>query len=199
MLLEQLIVFYGLWNVLCGQYGMKLTIVAEHRAFLHNFLNYRHVVCISGVERFRFIFHFQHIGVTHPLVIDVHLLIVLCDVIHRLCIRVCLSQCHLFADVLLLECVFSIKVETKNVLVRNTTGKRVFVEHVAKYNLCSHLATSILWEYRCACKSEKNGAREGILYCQEHATTAVLARTCNTSMALIHNKHDALLVNLVNS
>ena len=46
VLLEEMIVLDSLRYVLCGQYGMELTITAKHWSFFHNLLHHRPMVLI---------------------------------------------------------------------------------------------------------------------------------------------------------
>ena len=55
----------------------------------------------------------------------------------------------------------------------------------------------ILGEDRGAGEAEEKGTWESILDSEQHSATAVLARTRYTSVALINNEYDTLLIDLV--
>ena len=187
-----MVVLDGLGDVLGGQYGMELSVAAEHGTFLHNLLHHRPVVCIRLVETLCLVLHLQHVGLLHPLVVEFHLLLVLLDLVEALCRHG--MQSHCLPYVLLREGVLAIEVEAQHVAVGDAAGKGVFVQHVAEDHLGGHLAVCVLGEDGCAREAEEHGTGEGVLDGEEHAAAAFLAAARHAAVAFVHDEHHPLVV-----
>ena len=182
ILLEELVVGNGLGDVLRGQHGMELAVLAQLPTTLHDVVGHHQVVLVTLVDVLGQIGLYaphrpailrvalRHLELVDKAVVYLGQFFILVDelqiFLHCLFrdnyfrialfeLQVDLMESHQFAQLVIIVGVHHVGVKAQHIAVGDATGNRVFVQHVAKECLGGNLVLGILFKHRCTCESEE--------------------------------------------
>ena len=211
---EQPVVGDGFRNVLGGEHGVELAVLAQFLAALHDVVCHGYVVLVALVDVSRQIslnaLHrlavlgvgLLHLELVDEAVVDFPELLVLADELQiffrsfgscgiegilLLQPEVYLMERHQLAQFVIVVGLHHVGVEAEHIAVGYSAGDGVFMEHVAEEGLRGDFMLGIFLKHRCACKAEEQSPREGVLDAEEHVAE-------HAAVALVDDEYEALLI-----
>ena len=201
LLLEYPIISDCLRNILCGQNGVEFTVLAQFipsacdvgsNSLMMNRLLinvFRQIMFYSMYSFISFLISVRHLHLIHEPVVNSHFLLVIFNLLDAIYLQ--LGECHFFAKLIVIVGSHHIRIESQYVVIRDSVGNGVFMNHVAEYGFGHDFMLGIFFEYRCAREAEKQGSFERILDTYQHIAE-------HTTMTFVYDEYQSFAVYQIN-
>ena len=102
-----------------------------------------------------------------------------------------MGECHFFAKLIVFVGSHHIRIESQYVVIRDSVGDGVFMNHVAEYGFGHDFMLGVFFEDWCSRETEKQGSFEGILDTYQHIAE-------HATMTFVYDKYQSFTIYQIN-
>ena len=201
LLLEYPIISYCLRYILRSQNGVEFTVLAQFipsvcdvgsDSLMMNRLLIqvlRQIMFYSMYSFISFLISVLHFQFIHESVVNSHFLLIIFNLLYAVYLQ--LRECHFFAKFIVVVCSYHVRIESQYVVVRDSVGDSVFMNHTAEYGFGHDFMFGVFFEDWCSCETEKQGSFEGVLDSYQHIAKY-------TTMTFIYDEYQSFTAYQIN-
>ena len=150
---------------------------------------FRQIIFYSMYSFISFLISVRHLQFIHESVVNSHFLLVIFNLLDAVYLQ--LRECHFFAKLIVIVGSHHIWIESQYVVVRDSIGNGVFMNHVAEYGFGHDFMLGVFFEHRCTREAEKQSSFERVLDTYQHIAE-------HTAMTFIYDEYQSFAVYKIN-
>ena len=136
-----------------------------------------------------FLISVRHLQFIHESVVNSHFLLVIFNLFNAIYLQ--LGECHFFAKLIVIVGSHHIRIESQYVVIRDSVGDGVFMNHVAEYGFGHDFMLGVFFEDWCAREAEKQSSFERVLDTYQHIAE-------HTTMTFVYDEYQSFTVYQIN-